>query len=345
MSTPADSLSVPTGRPLGGSWTVFVLEHLPWLLAAVILIVMVAWKPAFQQGSYWVNFTKQYFAPAVLALALTPIILTGGIDLSVGSVTVFSGVVVGLLIRDAHWPLSAALAAGLLTGMAAGLVNGSLVCLGVVPLVATLATRELFRGLAFSLGGDAPVKGLPNAVTEVWTARPLGVPLSLAITGIFFVAILLLVHYTWIGRMLFALGDNETAARFAGMPVRRLKLGLYALAGLAGGLCGCANVLRLGEASPSGELSLDLTAIACVVMGGVRITGGSGNVVGTLLGIITVATLLAGLATVPPNVRDMLLGGLLIVVAVANETARRWTVRRPIPPLPCTQGRGVGGEG
>jgi ribose/xylose/arabinose/galactoside ABC-type transport system permease subunit len=299
----------------------FALEHLPWLLAAVILVVMVAWKPAFQHGNYWVNFTKQYFAPAVLALALTPIVLTGGIDLSVGSVTVFTSVVVGILIRDAGWPLGAALAAGLLTGTTAGLLNGSLVSLGVVPLVATLATRELFRGLAYTIGGDSPVKGLSNSVTGLWSLRPLGVPLSLAIAAIVFVAVLLLVHFTWIGRMLFALGDNEMAARFAGVPVRRVKLTVYGFAGLAGGLCGCANVLRLGEASPSGEMSLDLTAIACVVMGGVRITGGVGHVVGTLLGIVTVVTLLAGLATVPPNVRDMVLGGLLIVVAVANEAA------------------------
>lgn len=304
-----------------------VLGHLPWLLALLILAVTVRYVPAFQRLDYWLSLGEQYFAPAVLALALTPIVLTGGIDLSIGSVTVFSSVVIGVLLRDAGWSISAAMLAGLLTGLLAGLLNGVLVIVGVIPLVVTLATRELFRGLAFSLAGNAPPTRLPDKLGEFWDAPVLGMPLPLLVIGVLLAVVYVFVHHTWIGRALYAIGDNETAARFAGLPVRRIKLAIYAASGALAGLCGAALVLRFGAAKADAEKSLELTAIACVVLGGIRITGGAGHVLGTLLGTITVAALLAGLNEVPPNGRDMVLGVLLIGVAVTNEAAARLAAR------------------
>src|SRR5262249_6009531 len=162
----------------------------------------------------------------------------------------------------------------------------------VLPLVATLATRELFRGLAFTLSGDRPVDRFPPALGTVWRTPWLGVPLSVLGFGFLLVITYLVVHHTWVGRMLFALGDNEQAARFGGVPVRRLKLGLYAWSGIVAGVCGAVLVMNYGTAKADAEKSLELTAIACVVLGGVRITGGAGTVAGTFLGIVTVITLL-----------------------------------------------------
>jgi ribose/xylose/arabinose/galactoside ABC-type transport system permease subunit len=304
-----------------------LLQHIPWLLAGLIVAVALALVPALQRPDFWLDQVEQMFAPALLALALTPIILTGGIDLSVGSVAVFSSVVSGALLRDAGWPIPAALAAGLLAGLCAGFVNGTLVVLGVLPLVATLATRELFRGLAFTIGGDTPVSGLPASLVDLWETSWLGLPWTLWAIAILFAVTAFFVHHTWMGRMLFAMGDNETAAHFAGHPVRRLKLGLYAAAGLVAGLCGAGLLLRSGSAKADAEKTLELMAISCVVLGGVRISGGVGNVAGTLLGIVTVTTLLAGLNEVPPTLRDLCLGVLLIVVAVSNEAARRTAAR------------------
>lgn len=306
------------------------LEHIPWLLAALILALMMGHEPAFQRLDYWLSLSEQYFAAAVLALALTPIVLTGGIDLSVGSVTVFVSVVVGVLLRDADWSVPAAMLAGVLAGLLAGLLNGALVMFGVAPLVITLATRELFRGLAFTLSGEAPVTNLPAELNDLWDAPVFGVPLPLVAIGLLLLATYSFVHHTWMGRALYALGDNETAARFAGLPVRRIKLAIYAASGALAGLCGLAVVMRFGAAKADAEKSLELTAIAAVVLGGIRITGGSGHVGGTLLGIITVAVLLAGLHRVPANGRDMVLGVLVITVAVSNEAARRWAARRAL---------------
>jgi ribose/xylose/arabinose/galactoside ABC-type transport system permease subunit len=306
----------------------FALEHLPWLVSVGILVATVAAVPAFRRLAYWRGLPAEFFDPAILALGLTMIILTGGIDLSVGSVTVLASVVGGLLVRDAHWPLAAALMAAISAGLLAGLCNGALVAAGVVPLVATLATRELFRGLAITLSGGERVSRLPAELNELWNTRLLGQPLPLVLFAALALVTYAVVHHSWVGRMTFAVGDNEEAARFAGVPVKRLKLGLYAASGLLAGLCGAADLLHYQSAAADVHKSLELTAIACVVLGGVRVTGGSGHVGGTLLGIVTVVVLLAGLAGAWPQGRDMALGGLLIAVAMGNEAARRAAARR-----------------
>jgi rhamnose transport system permease protein len=306
------------------------LRVAPWVLTALIVLAAALAVPALRQPGYWLVQSRQYFATAALALALLPIILTGGIDLSVGSTSVLVSVVIGALWHGAGWPIEAAVAGGVVAGFLAGLVNGGLVTAGVLPLVATLATRELYRGLAFTLSGDRPVDRFPAALREFWQTPLLGVPLSLVGIGVLFLLTYLVVHHTWVGRMLFALGDNEQAARFAGVPVRRLKLGLYAWSGLVAGLCGTALVMQYGAAKADVEKSLELTAIACVILGGVRITGGAGGVPGTLLGVVTVVTLLSALNQAGPNWRDTITGALLIVVAVANEAAARWLERQPL---------------
>jgi ribose/xylose/arabinose/galactoside ABC-type transport system permease subunit len=314
------------------TFALWLVRHVPWLLAGAILLALVLLVPGFQQARAWRGLSQQYFAPAALALALTPIVLTGAIDLSVGSVTVFSSVVIGALWRDAGWPIEWALAGGLAAALLAGLSNGALVCAGVLPLVATLATRELYRGLAFVLTGSAGISGFPPALLRAWARPVAGLPVPLLVLLALFGLTYLVVHHTWAGRTLFALGDNETAARFAGVPVRGLKLGLYAWSGLVAGLCGASLVFEYGAAKADVEKSLELLAIACVVLGGVRITGGAGHVAGTLLGCVTVAALLSGLSNVASAWRDTVSGAVLIAVAVANEASARW-------------GRGRGREG
>jgi ribose transport system permease protein len=305
-------------------YRLWLVRQTPWLLAAAILVLMIALVPAFQQPRYWRSLAQQYFAPAALALALTPIILTGGIDLSVGSVAVWSSVVAATLWSDFNWPIEWALLGGILAGLVAGLANGALVSAGVLPLVATLATRELFRGLAWVVGGDTTVSDLPPQLRQWWGWTVAGAPLPLLVLLALFVPTYLVVHHTWVGRLLYAMGDNETAARFAGAPLRSIKLGLFAWAGLVAGLCGASLVLRYGAAKADAEPALELLAITCVVLGGVRITGGAGHVAGTLLGALTVAVLLAGMSSVASTWRNTASGAVLILVAVANEASARW---------------------
>jgi ribose/xylose/arabinose/galactoside ABC-type transport system permease subunit len=301
----------------------FLLRRLPWILATLLLLVLIVSLPVFQRPSYWLSLSQQYFAVAALALALTPIILTGGIDLSVSSIAVFSSIVIGILWRDMGWPIGFAMLGGVVAGTLCGLGNGLLVSMGVLPLVATLATRELYRGFAWTLSGDNPVSQFPESLGLFWMDRPLSLPVSLWGLMILWLISYLVVHHTWMGRMLFAMGDNEQAARFACVPVRTMQLGLYAWSGFVAGLCGVGLVLKYGAAKADAERSLELLAIACVVMGGVRITGGAGHMAGTLLGIVTVCTLLAGVNRVASNGRDTVVGVVLITVALVGEAGAR----------------------
>jgi rhamnose transport system permease protein len=304
-----------------------LLRFVPWLVTGSLLLAMVLTVPAFGRFDYWLQLSRQHFAMAALALALTPIILTSGIDLSVGSTTVLVSVAIGALWQRLGWPLEWAFVGGIGVGLLAGLGNGALVTRGVAPLVATLATRELYRGLAFPISADSPVR-FPPELKSAWDAGFLGLPFPLYGLILLAAVTYLLVHRTWVGRLLFALGDNEEAARFAAQPVRSVKLGLYAGAGLVAGLCGAASVLHFGaSARGDADKALELQAIACVVLGGVRITGGSGHVLGTVLGIVTLATLLAGMTSVEDHWRDTLTGVLLLVIALSNEAAARLASR------------------
>jgi rhamnose transport system permease protein len=212
--------------------------------------------------------------------------------------------------------------------MLAGFLNGALVTVGVMPLVATLATRELFRGLAFTLSGDTPVTLFPRVLRWIWRTPFLGVPLSVYLLSFLALSTYVAVHHTRFGRMLFAIGDNETAARFATLPVRRVKLALYAWAGLIAGVCGAAVVMHFDSAKADYGQSLELTAIACLILGGQRITGGSGHVGAALMGIVTVVALQAYLQQAAATWRDTIMGGLLLVVALGNEAAARRAGRR-----------------
>ena len=304
-----------------------VLKMMPLILAGAILLTIVVSVPGFSRAENWTALVERYAFAALLALTLTPIVLTGGIDISVGSVTVFSSIVIGALWQDLHWPIAWSIVGGILAGGLAGALNGGLVSAGVLPLVATLATRELFRGLAKRLSGVNGVSGFPASLSDIWNDSILGMPVPLLVilgAGLFTYVV---VHHTWVGRLLFAMGDNETAARFAGAPVRSIKLGIYTAAGLTAGLCGAGLVCQYGAAKADVEQNLELTAIACVVLGGVRVTGGSGHVAGALLGVVTMAALLWGLNAVAPHWRDTMTGALVIAVAIGNEAAQR-TARR-----------------
>lgn len=314
-------------RSRAKQWLQAILPHTSWLIAAAILLTCVALNPAFQRPYYWVVLARQAIVPAALALILTPIMITGGIDLSVASVAVFSSVVIGFLWSSLHWPIGWAIAGGVAAGGLAGAANGMLILLGVIPLVATLATRELFRGLALTVSGTDPVTGFPPMLQDLWRATFLGVPMPFFGVLLLMALIYFVVHHTWMGRLIFALGDNERATRFAGGPTEKLKMGLYLASGLVAGLCGAALILRFDAAKAEVETSLELLAIGCVVLGGTRVTGGHGHILGTALGIVTLIALQAGLRNLSSNWREMILGVVLVVVAICNETASRLSAR------------------
>lgn len=281
--------------------------------------------------------TRFWVVPGLLAVPMTFIIATGGIDLSVGAIVALSGIVLGMLHVSLGWPVWLAASAGILTGLAAGLFNGAVSSyLRMPPLVVTLATMTLFRGLAMGLSQAQAFGGYPENFSwisqgDVFTftygdAETAGFPVPLAV--LLFVALLghVLLKRSWPGRYTECIGENETAARFAAVDVQKLKCALYAAAGVIAGLAACFNVTLFDTAKADAATGMELEAIACVVIGGTRISGGQGSVLGTLLGLFVIGILRYGLELYGLQSETVIIvvGVLLIVTAVFNE----WIARR-----------------
>lgn len=288
---------------------------------------LLAWRaPLLRDPENLLDASQHIVEIGILAVAMTPIIISGGIDLSVGSLVGMCGIVLGYAWQ-AGVPLWAAALLAVLAGALAGALNGAAVTRGrVPPLVVTLATMAIFRGAAYAISQARPVSGFPvwfedlgQSYVRLWPTpwqapAQLLVFLVVAALGGFF------LHATVYGRYVYAVGSNERAARFAAVPVHRVKLLLYTLSGSAAGLAAVVFVARTGAAKADAAAGYELDVITCVVLGGTRITGGRGTPAGTLLGVVAVLLARTGLgyAGVPDVWRTLLLGVLLILTACAG---------------------------
>lgn len=265
----------------------------------------------------------------LLAVALTPVILTGGIDLSVGSLLGLCAVVFGKLWRDAGVPLPAAFALTLALGALAGGLNAALITrLRLPPLIVTLGTFSLFRGLAEAITrGVDTFTGFP-AVFLFWgQERWLGVPAQAPVFVAVAAAIWLLVHRTTFGRAVRAIGFSPEGARYAGVPVERRVAAAYVLAGTVAALAAVIYTARLGQAKADAGTGYELFAITAVVLGGTSIFGGRGAVHGTLLGVAAIAVLNNGLvhARLPREAAGLLTGALLVLALASGVLPKMWS--------------------
>ena len=276
----------------------------------------------------------------LLALVMTPIIITGGIDLSVGSLMGLSAVVFGKLCRDAELPFPVAMAATLALGGLAGGLNATLITwLRLPPLIVTLGTFSLFRGLAEALTrGVDTFTGFPTAFTAIGGGTWFGLPAQLIVFAAVAAAVWLLVHRTTFGRSFRAIGFAPEGARYAGLPVGRRLATVYVLAGVVAALAGLIFTARLNQAKADAGTGYELFAITAVVLGGTSIFGGSGSVHGTLLGWAAVAVLSDSLTYVgwPREIGGMLIGLLLIVALTASVLPKILSQRRSRPQTPAS---------
>ncbi|MFL6415127.1 MAG: substrate-binding domain-containing protein [Bryobacteraceae bacterium] len=264
----------------------------------------------------------------LLALALTPVIVSGGIDLSVGSMMGLCAVSFGALHKDQHWPVLAAAAATLIVSLLGGGINGLLVSrLRISPLIVTLGTYSLFRGLA-----EAITKGARNYSEFPASFLYLGqgyiggfFPTQALVAAVFALGFFLLLHRTVIGRGIYAIGHSFEAARYAAIPVvRRLAL-VYLLSGLSAGVAGLVYVAHLGQAKSDAGNGYELIAITAVVLGGTSIFGGSGTIAGTLLGLTATVILQNGLRLSgwPTELAGIATGILLVLTIAFDRFAHR----------------------
>ena len=264
----------------------------------------------------------------LLALALTPVIITGGIDLSVGSMMGLAAVVFGALSQGFHWITAAAVIAALLVALLGGALNAFLVSvLRVSPLIVTLGSYSLFRGIAEGItGGSVNYSNFPASFISWGQGYWFDFfPPQMLLLLIAAAAYWVLLEKSVYGRVLYALGHSYEGARYAGIPVKR-RVGLvYVLSGLAAGVAGIIYVAHLGQAKSDSGNGYELTAITAVVLGGTSILGGSGTIVGTLLGLAAIVLLQNGirLSGWPTESAGVATGALLIAVLVLEQWTRR----------------------
>jgi ribose transport system permease protein len=267
---------------------------------------------------------------ALGAIGMTVVMISGGIDLSVGSVIALTGVVTALALRDGSAPMVAVLW-GVLAGGLVGIVNGLLVTrLKVIPFIATLGTLGMARGVAKWIAGQQTVNVPQTWVNELAVTFPqpdwLIVAAGVWVTLILAILVALVLRYTVFGRRVFAIGSNEAAARACGIPVDRLKVWIYALSGLLVGLAGVMQMSRLRQGDPTVAIGTELDVIAAVVIGGGSLNGGVGTILGSMVGAVIMAVLRNGSQQMGwPNYIQEIIIGAIIVIAVAVDG---WRNRR-----------------
>jgi ribose transport system permease protein len=290
-------------------------------LVAVCIAMFIA-TPAFLTTQNLLNVGVQAAVVAILAFGMTFVIVSGGIDLSVGSVAAFSAVVAGVAAAAAGLPGVSAIVVGLFTGVAAGTVNGIAIAYGKLPaFIATLAMLSVARGLTLVASEGRPI-AMPDAVRFLGgDLGPLPVPiLIMLLSGA--VAAFILTR-TVLGRSMYAVGGNEEAARLSGIRVKRVTVAVYALSGIYAGLAGLVLSGRLASAQPQAAAGYELDAIAAVVIGGASLAGGVGTVTGTLIGALILAVIRNGLNLL--NVTafwQQVVIGVVIAVAVGVDVLR-----------------------
>lgn len=299
-------------------------------LASLIILSLLLWsqQDVFMSPNNWLNIARQASFNAILGIGMTFVILTGGIDLSVGSMVAVSSVVGGLLIIDQGWSMWPAVVAMLVAGGLCGLFNGLIITLGRIPaFIVTLGTMQIFRGVALQLTNGQPIFDItrvqPNF--DIWGTRNFGgIPSPVIITAIVFVIGYLILRYTRLGLYTYAIGGNEQATRFSGVNINRYKLAVYTLMGLSAGIAGVMLTSRLNSAQPNVAVGAELDAIAAVVIGGTSLFGGEGTITGTIIGALLMAVIRNGLTLMHVTAfYQQIVIGAVIILAVLIDRLRR----------------------
>ena len=335
--TPQAPVSVGRPRSAFGSAVVFLGSLARWELLLLLILALIMWwgssiSPFFIQPDFWnsANFGASISGTmevAIMALAMTPIIITGDIDLSVESMVGLSGAILGVLWA-AGVPLQVGIPIVLVVGLLGGLFNGLLVTRwGLPALVVTLGTLALYRGLANAVLGTSYVTNFPPEFTAFGFGYVPGtqVPWTLLAFLILAVVFTAVIHLTWIGRQVFAIGKNKDAARYSGVRVATLKTALFAVSGMVAAFAGIVLALRYNSVRSDNGTGLTLTVVMIAVLGGVDINGGKGTIPGVIVAVFTLAALQSALrlAGVSSEYQNVAIGLLLIVSVIAPLLARQ----------------------
>lgn len=295
-----------------------------WGLVAMGIALTIL-SPYFLSQRNLLNVARQSSVNAIIAAGMTVIIVSAGIDLSVGSVLAFASCVMALPLKG-DWPLPVVLLIGLSVGAAAGLLNGILITRGhLPPFIATLGTMSMARGAALVLLFGQPIAGFKPEFRFIGEGYVGPIPLPVIIAISVYVIMHLLMTQTRLGRYTFAIGGNEEAARLSGVNITLQKLVIYSMAGALAGLAGIILTARLGSAEPIAGMGYELDAIAAAVIGGTSLSGGRGNLIGTAVGALIMGVLRNGLnlLNVNPFWQQIVIGAVILGAVLADEARKR----------------------
>lgn len=253
-------------------------------------------SPQFLTLSNWIIIFTQVSINALLAFGVTFVIITGGIDLSIGSVVAVSGVAAALLARQESYPVIVPILGGLVVGLLFGALNGFLITKSkIAPFIVTLGVMTIGRGLALIISKGRPISNLSESFNFIGGGDILGIPFPIIILFVVFIICSIVVKKTIFGRYVYAVGGNQQAAWASGINVNQVKMAVYALCGLLSGLAGILLTSRITTGQPNAGMSFELDAIAAAVIGGSSTSGGVGSIQGTLFGVILIGVLNNGL--------------------------------------------------
>ncbi|WP_415426307.1 ABC transporter permease subunit [Staphylococcus borealis] len=299
--------------------TSFMEKIIPFIGLILLIIVVSILNPSFLDLSNLLNLLRQISINGLIAFGMTFIILTGGIDLSVGSILALSSAFIALMITSGVDPIIA-LIIGVLIGFILGAVNGLLVTKGnMAPFIATLATMTIFRGLTLVITDGNPITNLGDSYLFQLFGKGyfIGIPVPAVTMIIVFIILLIILQKTTFGRHTYAIGGNEVAAKISGIKVNKIKIFIYGISGLISALAGGILTSRLNSAQPTAGMSYELDAIAAVVLGGTSLTGGKGRIVGTLIGVLIIGVLNNGLNLLGvSSFYQQVVKGVVILIAV-----------------------------
>lgn len=323
--TTIDEASRP--RTWSSLWSILLRQDVILLVITVAGVLLLATQSdKFLTSQNLLNQGRLATEVALVALPMTLIIITGGIDLSVGSTLGLCAIILGVSWQNLGLPLELAIVVALLAGTLCGLVNGLLITrVGLPPLITTLATFALYRGLAEGISQARSVRGYPDWFYELGQKNLLGdvnsIPNQLLLVVVATVMIGTILSRTPFGRSLYAIGNNETGARFSGIPVKQYKLAIYTLSGFMAGLAAWVYVSRVSTTRSDMGTGLELNAITAVVIGGTSIFGGSGTIIGTVVGLILIQLLKNGLALggAKGDSTTIVVGLVLILAVLINN--------------------------
>ena len=315
----------------GASWGNPFGEFGRTTVLAIIFIFQIILTSVLVPGyfSVWglLDATRAFVEVGFISLAMTLIIITGGIDLSVGALLALVSVTIGFSYQ-AGLPLGAASVLGVIVGVAGGTLNGLVTTyFRLHPLVVTLGTFALFRGIAFAVSDADAVSNFPQWFSVFGQYKFGGmVPAQLVVLAICAVIFWLLLSKTPFGRYVYAIGHNATASRFSGVATQKVTVAVYAIMGLMVGLAGLVHTSRIFSARGNAGFGLELVAIAIVVLGGARILGGSGTIWGTVMGLLILSYLQDGLsfAGVRGDIGLTIIGCALILGVFLNENIQKF---------------------